>query len=604
MAADPIIYCLQELTDYAQFERLCSDVMAGLEYRDIEPLGGQADKGRDAIYVSRTEPEKVAIFSYSVRLDWRKKLIEDCDKVLQHGHTCHTFVFVSSASLSANEKDSAKKGVIEKYGWELTIYDLERLRVELTGPLRHLIPRHPQIFCPPWFPARGGVSIAPGRDLLVIDHSAADHAIATWLFRKLQLSGYSAWCLGTAPLAGETADETVRLLIANRANRYLPILSAAGVDDSDLMSRCGLAANENGLVVPCYSSPFDETRLASRIQTLTPARFESSWAIGLKALLDALDGQGVPRVLDHDRGEAIALRSFVPEPVTIAKPEPLYASVFPVSEQPCSVRLYRTAESLDAGAITEGRQLWAFSELAPNAFLAFHEPPKSLAAWQLKRGGEWSWTDCMEIQGKRSYDVVKELLRRCLEVACHDAGLKWCHDRHIFYFPELGTPQRNIAFLQPDGTKSRVNVTGIRQFGYGERTQKYHYQLAPIFRVGTDTERKWWVTTRVYVRVTQPDGTPLAGKAITSRRKHVAKSWWNQHWFARTMGVMQALTENGMEIVVTDGQQRVAISTTPLTWNCPISIDSEAVDRIGDFQEEMASLRYTDEETEEADTDG
>ena len=96
-----------------------------------------------------------------------------------------------------------------------------------------------------------------------------------------------------------------------------------------MISRCGLAANENGLMVPCYSSLFDEARLPSRIQALTPARFEISWASGLKALLDALDGQGVTKGVDLDRGEAIALRSFVPEPVTIAKPEPLYASVFP-----------------------------------------------------------------------------------------------------------------------------------------------------------------------------------------------------------------------------------------------------------------------------------
>lgn len=66
MAADPIIYCLQELTDYDAFERLCSDVMAGLEYRDIEPLGGRSDRGRDAIFVSRANPKDITIFAYTV----------------------------------------------------------------------------------------------------------------------------------------------------------------------------------------------------------------------------------------------------------------------------------------------------------------------------------------------------------------------------------------------------------------------------------------------------------------------------------------------------------------------------------------------------------
>ena len=39
MAADPIIYCLENLTDYDQFERLCHDLMAASGYRTIEPLG-------------------------------------------------------------------------------------------------------------------------------------------------------------------------------------------------------------------------------------------------------------------------------------------------------------------------------------------------------------------------------------------------------------------------------------------------------------------------------------------------------------------------------------------------------------------------------------
>ena len=52
MSADPIIYCLERLTDYRQFERLCSDVMAGSGYPNIEPIGGTGDRGRDAIHPS------------------------------------------------------------------------------------------------------------------------------------------------------------------------------------------------------------------------------------------------------------------------------------------------------------------------------------------------------------------------------------------------------------------------------------------------------------------------------------------------------------------------------------------------------------------------
>src|SRR5260221_7928690 len=98
MAADPIIYCLEQLTDYDQFERLCHDLMALDGYRGIEPLGGSQDKGRDAIHVDRTLNDEVTIFAYSVREDWRDKLNEDSEKIHKHGHACQRLAFLSTGA--------------------------------------------------------------------------------------------------------------------------------------------------------------------------------------------------------------------------------------------------------------------------------------------------------------------------------------------------------------------------------------------------------------------------------------------------------------------------------------------------------------------------
>ena len=57
-------------------QRLCHDLMALDGYRNIEPLGGCKDKGRDAIHVD-SSTGKVTIFAYSVRDDWRTKLDEE-----------------------------------------------------------------------------------------------------------------------------------------------------------------------------------------------------------------------------------------------------------------------------------------------------------------------------------------------------------------------------------------------------------------------------------------------------------------------------------------------------------------------------------------------
>src|SRR4051794_5791423 len=107
MSADSIVYCLENLTDYRQFERLCSDVMNQSGYKLIEPLGGSNDGGRDAIYISRTNPDDVTIFAYSVRSDWEQKLLrEDCKRIREEGHHLNRLVFACTSSITTTQRDS------------------------------------------------------------------------------------------------------------------------------------------------------------------------------------------------------------------------------------------------------------------------------------------------------------------------------------------------------------------------------------------------------------------------------------------------------------------------------------------------------------------
>jgi hypothetical protein len=137
------------------------------------------DKGRDAIHVSRSNPEDVTIFGYSVREDWRRKLAEDTEKIRRHGHQCRRLIFLNTASFTASERDKTVAVIQEEFGWSLELYELERLRVLLATKHERLMAKHPQIFAPPFFPMVGGVSLAFSPDYLIIDHEACDEALAT-----------------------------------------------------------------------------------------------------------------------------------------------------------------------------------------------------------------------------------------------------------------------------------------------------------------------------------------------------------------------------------------------------------------------------------------
>ena len=593
MSADPIIYCLEHLTDYRQFERLCSDLMTGCGYPHIDPLGGSADGGRDALY--QCPGDELTIFAYSVRVDWRRKLLQDCARIRVEGHVPARVVFVCTTALSAPDKDEIVAHVREIYGWLLDVFDLERIRVQLAAPQRHLIAQHPAIFCPPFFPQRGGISIAEAADTIVIDHVAADHALAVWLDRRLTLAGFSTWCYGSAPLAGENADETVRLLVQKRAQLYLPVLSVEALADLDFMDRCGLAGTIERQVLPCWSMSMDGL-LPSRLASIAPSRFHESWADGIRDVLSNLQARGIKPRLDPARGCSIALQAYVPEPVIRVAPESVFANVFRATV-PRSILVYELTEALTLAAEEQLRRTWAFSFADPLRLFAFDACPTALPVLPGARPLEYSWQDTDTYFDRPSFDVVKELLRRSLDVACMRAGLQWCTDREVFYFPKPETGDRRVNFVHVDGRHTHVNMTGERQYGWGERASQFRYQLGPRFKVGRDKDGVWWVTARIYVRVTDLNGACFQLKDITRRRKAVTKSWWNKEWLPRMLGLMQALrTENSEGIQIGNGRRAVVVGVEPLTWKCPVAIDVEAMDRVGDFQEEMASLRFVEDE--------
>lgn len=600
MSADSIIYCLERLSDYRNFERLCSALLANAGYPDIDPLGGTGDEGRDAIIRSDEAGRKIG-FAYTVRSDWRVKLASDCKRVHDKGHDPDVFVFVCTEALSASEKDFAHRSVADKYGWTLDLFDLERLRVLLVGPQRHLIAQHPSIFTPPFFPQRGGQSISESRDTLLIDHVSADTAVATWLARRLSLEGFRTWCHGTAPLAGESADESVRKLLEVRANHYLPVISTSSLSDSIFLERCTIASTKEDFVLPCGSVVAQDACMPSRLGRLTRADFRDSWNVGLDQVLARLGALGIKPSLDRERGRQIALRDYLPMRVTVAKPEPVFANVFPL-QMPKTMLVFDLRQPLTDIERFELRKRWAFVEVSANRLIAFMPPPQqSIHVVKVDRTPEFLWGDIPQKDGKKTFDLAKELARRNLEVVCVQKGLKFCNDRKVFYFPKHDSGEWNQPIKHVDGRLTTVQLTGERTKSWGERASPFLYQLAPRFSPQRDVDGTWNVVVNVYIRVTTPEGSMFEGKEIGRRRKIVSKSWWNKEWLARLLGVVQALqTAEGL-IEIGEGTRAVVMQARPLSWDCPVGLDVLALAGMSDIGEEIAQYRTRDDDEDEED---
>ncbi len=601
MSADPILYCLERVSDYRDFERICSALLAGAGYAGIDPLGGTGDEGRDAIIRSDDSGRRIA-FAYTVRSDWRVKLGVDCRRVQEKGHGPDVFVFVCTEALSASEKDYAYKFVAENFGWTLDLFDLERLRVQLAGPQRHLLAQHPAIFAPPFFPQRGGQSVAVSRDTILVDHVPRDEALANWLARRLSLAGHRTWCRGTAPLAGENADETVRTLLEARACAYLPVVTEASLADSVFLERCTIAGAKENFVIPCSAGVGQDARMPSRLAKLVSAEFSASWNIGLDQVRARLATLGVKPSLEEGRGRQIALGDYLPTKVTVGTPEPVFANVFPL-QLPKSMLIFDLKRSLTETEAGELRKKWAYVESSAYRLLAFSPPPpRAIPATDVERTPEFSWEDITHKDGKKAHDIAKELAGRSLDVVCAQKGLRYCADRRVFYFPERETGDWNQPILHVDGRHTTVQLTGERTKGWGDRADRFLYQLAPRFRPHYDDSGGWCVVLKLYIRVTTLDGAMFEGKEIGRRRKIVSKSWWNKEWLARLLGVVQALQTSEDRIEVGLGNRAVVMGTKPLSWECPVGLNVSELSGLSDLGEEIASYRAREaDEDDDAD---
>jgi len=123
------IEALEHFTDYVEFERLCSDILARQGYEGIDPQGVEGkDGGKDALIYAE---DGDIVCHFSTAKEWRSKLRSDLQKANENDLSGEKFIFVTNRKVGGTEKDSVKEEAKDEYGWVLDLYDAERLRVLL-----------------------------------------------------------------------------------------------------------------------------------------------------------------------------------------------------------------------------------------------------------------------------------------------------------------------------------------------------------------------------------------------------------------------------------------------------------------------------------------
>jgi TIR domain-containing protein/restriction endonuclease len=578
MAANLVIYCLEKITDYLEFERLCHDLMSREGYPSIEPLGGFADKGRDAVHVNRTD--KTAIFAYSVREDWRAKLAEDADKVRKHGHRCDLFVFVTTSDLTPGERDEAVNSIKEQFGWKLDLFGLERLRILLEAKHADVRGIHPSIFPPQFFQSAGKDASSAGRDHMFVSYAPEDSVLADWLTRKLVSEGYKVWCEGTKLLGGEVYPKDVDHAIKRKTFRFIAIYSHASLKNAEITRQRALATSmadelPDDFVIPLNIDRVNASALDNKTRLLTFIPFDN-WAVGLAGLLKKLETIKAPRLLPE--GRQIVAASFSGPDVLSSTGEILFSNVLTVERIPQVVHRFRTTELLSAQDLNELRSAWPFRKTGPTSFLSFRKPPPEVFdKFKFRATGGAVWRDVREIDRIRPNDVVVELIRKSLVNKMRQKGLKYCSESGLNYFPRDLIKGDRIPYARPDGAKSSIGVLGKRKFWRPGHSEEYVYFLAPEFLVRRGLFAEFNVLVRLQLRFTDTNGKVLPPRTAVSRRKHLCRNWWNNHWINRIFAVSQFLADDGKIVVGDSDEDSLVLDPNPISLQSPKGIDEQAL---------------------------
>lgn len=124
---------LDRFDDYNGFESLCSEMLFRMGYKDINPIGGTGDKGRDAeekVY-SGTLGDQTIVFQFSVQETIESKVRDTLKKLKNNKIIANQVIFMFSRQVKTTTRDNLKEEAFIQYGYDIDIRDQRYIALRL-----------------------------------------------------------------------------------------------------------------------------------------------------------------------------------------------------------------------------------------------------------------------------------------------------------------------------------------------------------------------------------------------------------------------------------------------------------------------------------------
>jgi hypothetical protein len=425
------------------------------------------------------------------------------------------------------------------------------------------------------------------RRVVFLNHAnPEDNTFVLWLGARLAAAGYTVWSDLLQLVGGERFWKDINEAIRQHTAVFLPILSKASIDPAKegVHNEIAIATTVrreqklDNFMVPLRLETVSE--VPAQLIQLNYIDFSGNWADGLAQLLDRLAKSNVPK---QDTPEVSAMRAWAARYAalsgsTIKKTEILQSNWFPINGLPSHINFYgspvakdlwdRTMESVPFPRRAFYRLLVTFAPLDIVQAAAGPDIPVTLEycvpTEAFLAGGPHDGPGLKPFDAR---NFVTDMLRQGWEIFAATRGLK-CHSMAVgdcWYVPEGLLDKDKVKFRDADGKAKWRAMIGVR----GKRRIRWHYgisvrpALADPYRLVVRSHAVFSEDTKSLV---------TDGKRALRLRKWLCKSWWNDDFRDRLLGLWAFLSDGQPTIQLPLGGDRFAtVAATPQTFQSPVT---------------------------------
>lgn len=426
-------------------------------------------------------------------------------------------------------------------------------------------------------------------DTIFISHATPDdNHFVWWLALRLMSVGYKVWCDLLDLSKGGDFWREIESQIRTRTVKFLLVQSVVSnsregvAKEIAVAQKVGKRIDDPNFIIPLRIDPelsYDD--IVVDLIRLNSIDFTTSWATGLRELIEALDKQGCPRCEGSKIGSEILDRLTSKSRTPIEGFEAYDSNWFQLYSLPTKLNFYPIQDKvvvLNRPFLLYKRCLVTFleKEHLPDdirSLLLPTLPSHGLLASEYLEGdvkNDFIWSSTF----RRLYVGV---LSKVFECSMRDRmGVR------------TYVMSKGLAFFYSQGTLEKDKVGRIQLVG---RHKQLHWHFAISGSIKSIPVQVLQIRSHVVFSSNGQD-TSLSDSAQHRARRSIGKSWWNKDWRARLLAFMKTLetpSDSGWISLSNGVEQAVRVSLEPVQFESNITY-SEPGKEAEEEQEETANV--------------